>query len=53
MVKPVRSMKEHQAIIAAIRKGDGARAATLARGHRQRARDELLPLLDRLGMRHL
>jgi DNA-binding GntR family transcriptional regulator len=51
--KPVRSMKDHQAIIAAIRKGDGTGAASLARGHRQRARDELLPLLDRLGMRHL
>lgn len=51
--KPIRSMKDHQAITAAIRKGDGARAASLARAHRRRARDEFLPLLERLGMRHL
>ncbi|MBI5114308.1 MAG: FCD domain-containing protein [Rhodovulum sp.] len=51
--KPTRSLKEHLALTAAIRKGDGARAATLARTHRQRARDELLPLLASLGMRHL
>jgi DNA-binding GntR family transcriptional regulator len=51
--KPTRSMKEHQAITAAIRKGDPSEAASQARKHRQRARDELLPLLDRLGMKQL
>ena len=51
--KPTRSMTEHQAITAAIRKGDPAEAASRTRQHRQRARDELLPLLDRLGMKQL
>jgi DNA-binding GntR family transcriptional regulator len=51
--KPTRSMTEHQAITAAIRKGDPAEAASRTRAHRQRARDELLPLLDRLGMKQL
>ena len=51
--KPTRSMTEHQAITAAIRKGDSAEAASRTRAHRQRARDELLPLLDRLGMKQL
>lgn len=51
--KPTRSMKEHQAITAAIRRGDPSEAAHQARQHRQRARDELLPLLDRLGMKQL
>jgi DNA-binding GntR family transcriptional regulator len=51
--KPTRSMTEHQAITTAIRKGDSAEAASRTRQHRQRARDELLPLLDRLGMKQL
>lgn len=52
-VKPTRSLKEHLAVTAAIRKGDAARAGALARAHREHARDELLPLLEKLGMRHL
>jgi DNA-binding GntR family transcriptional regulator len=51
--KPTRSMTEHQAITAAIRRGDSSEAASRTRQHRQRARDELLPLLDRLGMKQL
>lgn len=51
--KPSRSMKEHQAITAAIRTGEAERAASEAVKHRRRARDELLPLLDQLGMKHL
>ena len=51
--KPTRSMTEHQAITAAIRRGDAAEAASRTKKHRQRARDELLPLLDRLGMKQL
>ncbi|MDC7788514.1 GntR family transcriptional regulator [Rhodoplanes sp. TEM] len=52
-VKPIRSLKEHLAVTAAIRKGDAPRAGALARAHREHARDELLPLLETLGMRHL
>ncbi|RAI45238.1 GntR family transcriptional regulator [Rhodoplanes roseus] len=51
--KPVRSLKEHLAVTSAIRKGDAVKAGTLARAHRQHARDELMPLLETLGMRHL
>jgi DNA-binding GntR family transcriptional regulator len=51
--KPVRSVEEHQAIIAAIAAGDPAQAGRHARDHRSRARDELIPLLARLKLRHL
>lgn len=51
--KPDRSFKEHQAIVAAIKNGEPARAFELARRHRQRARGELLPLLNHLGMKFL
>ncbi|MCU0945956.1 MAG: GntR family transcriptional regulator [Rubritepida sp.] len=51
--RPLRSVEEHRAIIAAIRAGDGAAAAALAGAHRRRAQEELLPLLGTLGMRHL
>ena len=46
------STDEHRAIIAAIRAGKGLDAAAAARLHRARARDELLPLLARTGLRH-
>jgi DNA-binding GntR family transcriptional regulator len=51
--KPIRSLKEHLAVTAAIRRGNAERAGALARAHRRHARDELLPLLEKLGMRHL
>lgn len=51
--KPVKSAKEHQAIVKAIRSGDAATAGGHAKAHRLRARDELLPLLDQLGMKQL
>lgn len=51
--KPVRSVEEHQAIIDAIARGDAAQARRHARDHRARARDELLPLLAHLNIRHL
>ena len=51
--KPVGSVAEHRAILDAIRDGDAARAGERAKRHRARARDQLLPLLDELGMRHL
>lgn len=47
------SVVEHRAIIAAILAGDAGRAQDRAQNHRARARDELLPLLDSFGFRHL
>lgn len=47
------SVAEHRAIIAAIRDGDAALAQQQAQAHRARARDELLPLLESFGFRHL
>ena len=46
------SIPEHRAIIAAIRAGEGGAAHAAARQHRQRARDTVLPLLARIGLRH-
>ena len=51
--KPVRSIEQHQAIIDAIAHGDATLARRHARDHRARARDELVPLLVHLGIRHL
>jgi DNA-binding GntR family transcriptional regulator len=51
--KPVFSAREHGRIIAAIRKGDATAAEQAASLHRQRARDEILPLIARLNLRNL
>ena len=51
--KPVQSVQEHAAIIAAIAAGEAAGAFQQARQHRGRARDQILPLLQGLGMQHL
>ena len=51
--KPTQSVEEHQLIIDAIRQGLPVQAHNHARAHRARARDMLLPLLDRLGIKHL
>ena len=51
--KPVASAREHREIITAIRKGDAAAARQAARNHRQRARDQILPLIARLNLRNL
>lgn len=51
--KPDRSFKEHQAIVGAIKTGNAEKAFASARHHRQRARDELLPLLVQLGLKNL
>ncbi|MBE9603938.1 GntR family transcriptional regulator [Acetobacteraceae bacterium H6797] len=51
--RPEGSAAEHGAIVAAIRAGDAEGAREAARRHRERARDGLLPLLARVGMRHL
>ena len=47
------SIAEHRRIAAAIRAGDVAEASDAARQHRLRARNELLPLLESYGLRHL
>jgi DNA-binding GntR family transcriptional regulator len=51
--KPTKSIKEHQAITTAIKSGDAALACSHAQNHRRRARNELLPLLEQFGMKHL
>lgn len=51
--RPISSEKEHLAIVSAIRSGNGDKASVSARAHRQRAANELLPLLVHLGMRVL
>jgi len=51
--KPTKSLKEHQALIAAIKSGDAMLSCSEAQSHRRRARSELLPLLDQFGMKHL
>jgi DNA-binding GntR family transcriptional regulator len=47
------SCDEHHAIIAAIRDGAADAARRAARDHRVRARDELLPLIESFGLKHL
>lgn len=47
------SVAEHARIVAAIRRGDAAAAQEQAQRHRLRARDELLPLLESFGLKHL
>lgn len=49
---PQGSAVEHRAVIQAIRAGDITSAHALARAHRVRSRDELLPLLLQAGMTH-
>jgi DNA-binding GntR family transcriptional regulator len=51
--RPTASAGEHREIIAAIAKGDAVDASRAARLHRQRARDEILPLIARLNLRNL
>ena len=47
------SVAEHDRIIQAIRMVDATAAQEQACRHRTRARDELLPLLDSFGLKHL
>lgn len=47
------SVTEHRAIIDAIQAGDPAKALACVHDHRVRARDELLPLLESFGLKHL
>lgn len=51
--KPVGSIAAHRAIIAAVRDGKGAEAHKQARAHRIAARKELLPLIEKIGLRHI
>ena len=50
---PTKSVEEHQLIIDAIRKGLPLEAHNYARAHRAHARDMILPLLERFGIKHL
>ena len=50
---PTKSVEEHRQIIDAIRKGLKVQAHNQARAHRVYARDMLLPLLERFGVKHL
>jgi DNA-binding GntR family transcriptional regulator len=47
------SLSEHRAISEAIRDGAPDEAEAAARAHRIRARDDILPLIRDLGLRHL
>ena len=51
--KPTGSIAAHRDIIAAIRKGKAAEAHQQARQHRIGARDELVPLIVSVGIKHL
>ncbi|MBM6583700.1 GntR family transcriptional regulator [Microvirga sp. BT689] len=51
--KPTGSIAAHRDIIAAIRKGKAAEAHQQARQHRISARDELVPLIVSVGIKHL
>lgn len=51
--KPVESIGEHQAIIDAIRRGDGSAARQATQYHKETARDLVVALLNRYNMKHL
>jgi DNA-binding GntR family transcriptional regulator len=51
--RPTGSVASHRRIIAAIRKGKVADAHQHARDHRVGARDELVPLIVNIGIKHL
>jgi DNA-binding GntR family transcriptional regulator len=51
--RPTGSVAAHKDIIAAIRKGKAAEAHQQARQHRIGARDELVPLIMSVGIKHL
>jgi DNA-binding GntR family transcriptional regulator len=47
------SIPEHRAIANSIRKGEPESALAAARAHRIRALDEIVPLIETMGLRHL
>ena len=51
--KPLGSVSEHRQIVEAIRQGDGSLARERTKQHRMAARDLIVPLLARYGMKHL
>lgn len=51
--RPEGSVKEHRAIADAIKRGNPSEARELAKQHRVRARNQLVPLLEQVGLRHL
>ena len=51
--RPTRSARAHRALIEAIRSGEPGEAHRRARAHRVSARDELLPLIEKVGLRHI
>ncbi len=50
---PTASVREHRAIVEAIRSGDPQLARERARQHRAAARNQIQPLLASIGMKHL
>lgn len=50
---PTASAVDHGAIIAAVRAGDPVAASNAARAHRQKARDQFLPLLQELKLNNI
>lgn len=51
--RPTGSAQAHRAIIAALRSGDAGEAQRSARAHRVGARDEIVPLIEHIGLRQL
>jgi DNA-binding GntR family transcriptional regulator len=51
--RPTGSAQAHRAIIAAVRAGDAGEAQRSARAHRVAARDEIVPLIEHIGLRQL
>ena len=51
--RPTGSAQAHRTIIAAVRSGDAAEAHRSARWHRVAARDEIVPLIEHIGLRQL
>ncbi|WP_426956838.1 GntR family transcriptional regulator [Muricoccus radiodurans] len=51
--KPTASVRQHRAIVEAVRRGETGAARDRAKRHREAARDQILPLIESYGMRHL
>src|SRR5262249_1362366 len=51
--RPEGSVVKHRSIVKAIERGNPANARDAAKQHRVRARNELIPLLEQVGLRHL